>query len=81
MDNSGKTLVAFILGAVAGAMAGLLVAPNSGEKTRRKLNKSANDVLYDFEDAWEDSAERIKKLADNALEELEKYSRKLTKKL
>ncbi|MEQ9437985.1 MAG: YtxH domain-containing protein [Cyclobacteriaceae bacterium] len=80
MDNSEKTLIAFLVGAIAGTMAGLLVAPNSGQKTRKKLNKSANDVLYDLEDAWEESAERIKDLADTAVEELEKYSKKLTKK-
>nr|WKN38167.1 YtxH domain-containing protein [Tunicatimonas sp. TK19036] len=80
MDNSGKTLVAFLLGAIAGTMAGLLVAPNSGQKTRKRLNKSANDVLYDLEDAWEESAERIKDLADSAVDELEKYSKKLMQK-
>lgn len=80
MDNSEKTLVAFLLGAIVGTTVGLLAAPNSGQKTRKRLNKSANDVLYDLEDAWEESAERIKDLADSAVDELEKYSKKITKK-
>lgn len=77
MDNTGKTLAALIFGAVAGALTGLLFAPESGDKTRKKLNQTANDILYDLEDAWEASAERIKELTDEAIEEIEKYSKKL----
>lgn len=76
MDNSGKVISALLVGAAAGALVGLLLAPESGDKTRRKLNKTAKDLLDDLEDAWEDSAERIKSLADSAVEELEKYSKK-----
>ncbi len=35
--NTGKTILAFIAGAAAGAAAALLMAPESGEKTRDKL--------------------------------------------
>lgn len=77
MDNTGKTLAALLIGAAAGALAGLLLAPESGDKTRKKLNRTANDILYDLEDAWEASAEKIKELADEAVEEIEKYSKKL----
>jgi gas vesicle protein len=77
MDNSGKILTALLLGAAVGAVAGLLLAPESGNKTRRKLSSTADDLIDDFEDAWEDSAEKIKDLADNAVSEIEKYSKKL----
>lgn len=80
MDNTGKTIVALLVGAVAGALAGLLAAPESGDKTRKKLNRTANDIIYDLEDAWEASAEKIKELADNAVAEIEKYSKKLSEK-
>lgn len=79
MDNSSKALAAFILGVATGALLGLTMAPSSGRKTRKQLNESANDVLYDLEDAWEEGAERIKELANSAVEELERYSKKLTK--
>lgn len=78
MDNTGKTLAAFLAGAAAGALAGLLIAPESGDKTRNKLNKTANDILYDLEDLWEASAERLKELADDAVEEIERYSKELS---
>ena len=81
MDNSGKTIAAFILGLAAGALLGLTVAPSDGKKTRNKINKSANDAFYDLEDMWEEGADRIKDLAETAFEELEKYRKKMTKKL
>ena len=76
MDNSDKTLFAFLLGAVVGTFTGLLLAPTTGDKTRKKINRTANDVLYDMEDAWEVNAEKLKDLADMAIHELEKYGKK-----
>jgi gas vesicle protein len=36
-------MVAFMLGAIAGAAVALLVAPSSGEETRRKLGEKARE--------------------------------------
>ena len=43
MDR-GNTLLAFIAGAVAGAAAALLMAPDSGEKTREKIRNQAEGM-------------------------------------
>ena len=41
--DTGKTLLTFLAGAAAGAVAALLLAPESGEKTRERLRmKAAN---------------------------------------
>ena len=77
MDTSDKTLFAFLLGAVVGTFTGLLLAPTTGDKTRKKINQTANDVLYDVEDSWEVNAEKLKDLADIAIHELEKYGKKI----
>jgi gas vesicle protein len=42
-NSSGPVLLAFVLGAVAGAAVALLYAPNSGEETRRKLAEKARE--------------------------------------
>ncbi|MEO0331186.1 MAG: YtxH domain-containing protein [Bacteroidota bacterium] len=81
MDNEGKTLVAFVLGLAAGTLLGLTISPDSGKRNRKKMNDSANDALYDLEDAWEEGVERIKEIADIAVEELEKYSKRMTKNM
>jgi gas vesicle protein len=41
--GAGGVLVAFMLGAIAGAAVALLVAPASGEETRRKLGEKARE--------------------------------------
>ena len=41
--NSGSVLVAFVIGAVAGAAVALLYAPATGEETRRRLAERARE--------------------------------------
>jgi gas vesicle protein len=42
-DDSGTVVVAFVLGAIAGAAVALLMAPTSGEETRRVLADKARE--------------------------------------
>lgn len=42
--DTGKTILTFLAGAAAGAVAALLLAPDSGEKTREKLRSKAADM-------------------------------------
>ena len=41
--GAGTVVVAFVLGAIAGAAVALLVAPASGEETRRVLGEKARE--------------------------------------
>ena len=51
MSRQSDTLVAFLLGAVAGASVALLLAPEKGSETRRKLRVGA-DTLYRKGETW-----------------------------
>jgi len=42
-DDAGTVVVAFVLGAIAGAAVALLMAPASGEETRRVLADKARE--------------------------------------
>ena len=42
--DTGKSMLCFIAGAMAGAVATLLLAPDSGEKTRAKIKKGASEI-------------------------------------
>jgi gas vesicle protein len=42
-DNSGSLMVAFVIGAMAGAVAALLFAPATGEETREFLGDKARE--------------------------------------
>ena len=60
-----------VIGAVAGAAAGLLLAPSSGEETRRRLRKGARHAYSRtagaVTDAWDDADRRYRKLGRNGL--------------
>lgn len=42
--DTGKSILAFLAGAAAGAVAALLFAPDSGERTRDRLRSKAADA-------------------------------------
>jgi gas vesicle protein len=50
---AGNVIVAFVLGALAGAAAALLMAPAAGEETRRKLGERAREGRNTFASAVE----------------------------
>lgn len=45
MSSAGKFLVGAIVGGALGAIAGILLAPQSGEETRELLNDASKDVV------------------------------------
>lgn len=47
MNDSGKTLTGILLGLIAGAAIGLLLAPSTGSDLRDKLNESLKNVADD----------------------------------
>lgn len=58
-DNSGKIILALLAGASAGVIAGLLMAPDSGENTRGSLKKYANKLSKDLEGTLQSSLSRL----------------------
>ena len=42
--DTGKSMLCFIAGAMAGAVTALLLAPDSGENTRAQIRKGAVDL-------------------------------------
>lgn len=76
MNSTDKILIAVVAGAAAGALTALLLAPDSGENTRKKLTQAADDFGDSLTETLESSAEKVKKIADSAIEEAEKYIKK-----
>ncbi len=63
--GSGNMLVAFVLGAVAGAAVALLWAPASGEDTRRAITDRAREGKEKASEAARQSREFLHKQRDN----------------
>lgn len=58
-DTSGKVILSLLVGATAGVVAGLLLAPETGEETRTGLKKSASKWSDDLSKLLKESVARI----------------------
>lgn len=52
MDNNGKIALAFAAGLLAGAIAGILFAPDKGSETRKKFTEKGKQMADDLKDKW-----------------------------
>ena len=62
--GAGGGMVAFMLGAIAGAAVALLMAPASGEETRRKLGERAREGRDKASDAARQGREFLRNQRD-----------------
>ncbi|MEX2380105.1 MAG: YtxH domain-containing protein [Vicingaceae bacterium] len=69
MDNTGKVLFAALVGAAAGAVAGVLLAPASGEETRKKLKEEGERIK-------DDVSQKVDSLTEGGREKLEEIKKK-----
>jgi len=73
----GKFFAGFLIGGAVGAIAGLLLAPQSGEETRDMIAQKSSD-LYD---KTEDSLKEIKDKAEVVVEDIQKKGDELISKI
>ena len=59
MSKTSDTLLAFLVGAVAGGIAGILFAPDKGSETRRKLRKGAGELYTKGEKILEETGHAL----------------------
>ncbi len=69
MNNGVKILTGFSLGLLTGAVAGLLYAPEKGDKTRKKLKKNVDK-------SYKDSLKKIDELKSTLNKEIDTVSAK-----
>ncbi|WP_324671811.1 YtxH domain-containing protein [Hymenobacter sp. GOD-10R] len=61
-DNNGKIILSLLVGATAGAVAGLLLAPETGEGTRASLKQSADKLGNDLGKLFKQGVSRFNEL-------------------
>jgi len=68
MSSTSKVLLALLTGAVAGAIAGILFAPDKGSETRRKISDSTNDLLEKTKTKARKAADTFRTVNNNSEE-------------
>ena len=72
-----RFVAGFAIGGAIGAIAGILLAPRSGEETRKMLSDSAHDMVR----RADETAKQIQSKADDAVTELQKKGEEIKEKL
>jgi gas vesicle protein len=71
-DNSGSVMVAFVLGALAGAAVALLYAPATGEETREFIGQKARESKAKAREAVDQGKEYYRSQRDNLVTAVER---------
>lgn len=70
-DNLGSPLMMFIAGAVVGAGLALLLAPASGEDTRRRIGETARRIKDETKDRVSQAKDTLSDLKEDAKSAIE----------
>lgn len=73
----GKFLAGFIIGGTVGALAGVLLAPQSGEETRELLCDASKEVA----DKTDKTVKEIQEKADTVVSDLQQKSDEIMEKI
>ena len=74
MNSTVKTLLGITIGAAAGFVAGMLLAPDSGKKTRQRIADKARGMKEEADQV----VHRAKHIKDGVVDETERYGKRLT---
>lgn len=77
MSSAGKFLAGAIIGGAIGAIAGILLAPQSGEETRELLNDASKDVAK----KTDKTVREIQDKADVVVSDLQKKGDEIMEKI
>ena len=69
MGKTNKFFLATVLGAVAGAIGGVLLAPKSGKETREDLRKLAVKLRKEVQETVKDTKDKVKDVFGKASDE------------
>ena len=70
--SSGKVLLGVLAGVAAGAVLGILFAPDKGSVTRKKITKKSEDYADTVKEKFNDFLDSISEKFESVKEDLEK---------
>ena len=75
--SADKFFAGFIMGGALGALAGILLAPSSGDETRKIISEKTSDV----KDIAEESIQNIKSKTEVMIDDIQKKGDELLNKV
>ena len=74
--SSGKVLLGVLAGVAAGALLGVLFAPDKGWNTRKRISKKAEDYAEELKDKFSEFLETVTGKIEEAKEEVSDFAEK-----
>jgi len=74
MKNNSKILVALAAGVAAGAVLGILFAPDKGSGTRKKIVDGGKKITDDVKNRFGKGMEKLNDLKDGLKEKVEEFA-------
>ena len=74
--NSSKVLLGLLGGIAAGALAGILLSPDKGSKTRKKIFSKGKDFASDMKYKYEGLHDNVNKKYENLMNDTKKMAKK-----
>ncbi|MFA6128578.1 MAG: YtxH domain-containing protein [Bacteroidales bacterium] len=79
--SAGKVLLGVLAGVAVGAALGILLAPDKGTVTRKKIAKKSDDYAEELEAKFEEFIEGITKKFENVKEDAVRMAKKAKHKM
>jgi gas vesicle protein len=71
--NSGKVLLALLAGVAAGALIGILFAPDKGTETRKKISKKGEDYAEHLGEKFDEFISGFKEKFEDVKEDISDF--------
>jgi gas vesicle protein len=78
--STGKVVIGVLVGVSVGALFGILLAPDKGSSTRRKISKKSSAYFDDLNSKFDDFIDGISHKVENGKDELKKFIAKSDEK-
>lgn len=75
MENTGKVLGALLLGAAVGVGIGILLAPEKGSETRKKILDGSKDLTDQLKEKFNEGMSKLRSMDEKAEEKIDEFVR------